>query len=146
MHRVRAGGAIATKRIASTLEISFEEAEILKRNIKKEDANFPDVKRAHHTCYDRALQEFRQVLNEYEHSLSTEVETVYITGGGSIFPGTAALIEEVLGKKVVSVNSFNKVAYPAFMEDMISELSPTFHVGLGAAPRVCEDFHRRRSF
>src|SRR3989344_178198 len=138
MHRVRAGGAIATKRIASTLDLSFEDAELLKRSITKDDAKFSDVKRAHHSCYDRAWQEFRQVINEYEQTLGTEIETVYLTGGGSLFPATKNMIEDILQKKVVYVNAFNKVAYPAFMEDMMRELGPTFHVALGRALCVFE--------
>lgn len=138
MHRVRAGGAIATKRIASTLDVTFEEAELAKRNIKKDDANFHDLKRAHHSCYDRALQEFRQVINEYEAKSGAKVTTVYLTGGGSIFPTTKSLIEDTLQKNVVYVNPFSKVAYPAFMEDMITELGPTFHVAAGAALRLFE--------
>lgn len=138
MHRVRAGGAIATKRIASTLELSFEEAEIIKRNAKKEDQNFHDVKRAHHSCYDRALQEFRQVIREHEERAEAKIDTVYLTGGGSLFPTTKLLLEEALQKKVSYVNSFNKLAYPAFMEDMIAELAPTFHVALGSALRNFE--------
>lgn len=138
MHRVRAGGTIATKRIASTLDISFEEAEVLKRSVKKEDATFQDVKRAHHSVYDRAWQEFAQVIHEYEETLGTTIEAVYVTGGGSLFPTTRLAIEEVLQKKVEPVNAFNKVAYPAFMEDMMKELAPTFHGALGAALRLFE--------
>src|SRR3989344_4724983 len=138
MHRVRAGGAIATKRIASTLDLSFEDAELLKRSITKDDAKFSDVKRAHHSCYDRAWQEFRQVINEYEQTLGTSIDTIYLTGGGSLFPATKNMIEDILQKKVVYVNAFNKVAYPAFMEDMMKELGPTFHVALGSALRVFE--------
>lgn len=138
MHRVRAGGAIATKRIASTLEMSFEEAEVAKRNAKKEDANFHDIKRAHHSCYDRALQEFRQVIAEHEEKTGASIDAIYLTGGASLFPTTKLLIEDTLQKKVTYVNSFNKVAYPAFMEDMITELAPTFHVALGAALRNFE--------
>lgn len=138
IHRVRAGGAIATKRIAGTLDVSFEEAEVIKRNIKKEDKNFPDVKRAHHSCYDRTWKEFRQVLKEYEDTTATKISTVYLTGGGSLFPTTKLSIEEALQKNVSYVNSFNKVSYPAFMEDIISELGPTFHVALGAALRTFE--------
>ncbi len=138
MHRVRAGGAIATKRIATTLDMSFEDAELLKRTITKDAANFNDVKRAHHSCYDRAWQEFRQVINEYEQTLGTSIDTIYLTGGGSLFPATKNMIEDILQKKVVYVNAFNKVAYPAFMEDMMKELGPTFHVALGSALRVFE--------
>ncbi len=138
MHRVRAGGAVATKRIASTLDLDFEAAELLKRNIDSKDKNFHDVKRAHHTCYDRAFQEFRQVINEYEKNLDTKIEAVYLSGGGSLFPGTKTLIAEALGKEVVYANPFNKVAYPAFMEDLITDIGPSFNVALGGALRLFE--------
>ena len=138
IHRVRAGGAIATKRIASTLDLSFEEAEIAKRNVKREDDNFHDIKKAHHSCYDRAWQEFRQVIRDYEETMSTKIENVYLTGGGSLFPSMKLSIEDSLQKNVTYVNSFTKVAYPAFMEDIMTELGPTFHVALGAALRSFE--------
>jgi len=138
MHRVRAGGAIATKRIASTLELSFEAAEVMKRNIDKNGDKFHDVKKAHHSCYDRSLQEFRQVISEYETKQSESIDTIYLTGGGSLFPTMKILIEEALQKKVSYVKPFSKVAYPAFMEDTITELGPSFHVALGAALRLYE--------
>jgi len=138
MHRVRAGGTIATKRIATTLELPFEAAEVLKRGIDKKDDKFHDVKRAHHSCYDRSLQEFRQVISEYETKQSVLIDIIYLTGGGSLFPTTKQLIEETLQKKVVYVKPFSKVAYPAFMEDMLTELGPSFHVALGAAIRLYE--------
>ncbi|MBP9836283.1 MAG: type IV pilus assembly protein PilM [Candidatus Pacebacteria bacterium] len=138
MHRVRAGGAIATKRIASALELSFEEAEIKKRLIKKDDADFREVARFHDSSYDRTWQEFRQVIKEYEDSASIKLDKVYITGGGSIFPTTKILVQDILRKEVVVVNAFSKVSYPAFMQDIIFELNPAFHVALGAALRMFE--------
>jgi type IV pilus assembly protein PilM len=138
MHRVRAGGAIATKRIAEMLETDFATAELKKREVRKEDERFAEVKRSHHSCYDRALQEFRQVIREYERVEGVVINNVYLTGGGSLFPSTEQLVEEILEKKVNHVNAFNKVAYPAFMEDMMKELAPTFHVALGAALRAFE--------
>ncbi|KXJ99076.1 MAG: Competence protein A [Parcubacteria bacterium OLB19] len=138
MHRVRAGGAIATSRIASTLELTFEEAEIKKRTIAKDDANFPEVARIHDSSYERTWQEFRQVINEYESSLDIKLDVVYLTGGGSIFPTVKGLVKEVLRQNVKYVNTFNKFSYPAFMEDIVHELNPTFHVALGAALRIFE--------
>ncbi len=138
MHRVRAGGVIATKRIASTFELSFEEAEIKKRNIRKEDKDFREMERAHHNSYERAWQEFRQVLKEYEDRNSIKLDAVYLTGGGSIFPTTKILVQDALRRDISAVSTFSKVAYPAFMEDMMSELSPTFHVALGATLRIFE--------
>lgn len=138
MHRVRAGGAIATKRIADALEKSFEDAELLKRTIKKEDAEFREVQRAHHTCYERPLQEFTQVIREYEEEFDVKLDAVYIAGSGALFPTLKQLIADTLQYEVRYLNPFSKVAYPAFMEDMIAELGPTFHAALGAALRTFE--------
>lgn len=138
IHRVRAGGVIATKRIASALDISFEDAELRKRNASNEDAAFQDIKRAHHSVYERSWQEFRQVIRDYEAQSGHTIKNIYLTGGGSLFPTAVLQIQEVIQKDVVHVNAFEKVAYPAFMEDMMAEIAPTFHVALGAALRSFE--------
>ncbi len=138
MHRVRAGGVIATSRIASTLELSFEEAEIKKRTITKDDKDFVEVARVHDSSYERTWQEFRQVINEYETGLGVKLDMIYLTGGGSIFPTVKGLIKDVLRQDVQFVNTFSKFSYPAFMEDIVYELNPTFHVALGATLRIFE--------
>ncbi len=138
MHRVRAGGAIATKRISTTLDMAFEEAEVLKRNITREDAKFRDVQRAHHSCYERPLIEFKQVIKEYEENFGIELNTIYLAGSGVLFPSLKQYVADSLQFEVKYLNPFTKVAYPAFMEDIVSELGPTFHVALGAALRMFE--------
>lgn len=138
MHRVRAGGVIATKRIAGILSVTFEEAEIKKRMVNKNDSDFRDIERAHHSSYERTWQEFRQVIKEYEDNLSVKLDAIYLTGGGSIFPTARILAQDILRRDVTPVNTFSKVSYPAFMEDMMGDLSPTFHTALGAALRVFE--------
>ncbi len=138
MHRVRAGGAVATKRIADALQMTFEQAEVLKRTITKDSPQFHDVQRAHHSCYDRPFSEFRQVIGEYENKVGVEINAVYLAGSGVLFPTMKQHVADTLQCEVQLLNPFTKVAYPAFMEDMISELGPTFHVALGAALRVFE--------
>ncbi|MCA9358712.1 type IV pilus assembly protein PilM [Candidatus Kaiserbacteria bacterium] len=138
MHRIRAGGTIATKRIAEVLEIDFEEAEQLKYNANKGMDNFSDMKRAHNSSYDRAFREFNQVLREYEDKTGIKFSSVYLSGGGASFPGVDAHLKEVLGRDVVTANPFSKVAYPAFMEDTMKEIGPSFTVALGAALRLFE--------
>lgn len=138
MHRVRAGGTIATKRIASTLELTFEAAEDLKRTIATEDERFRDVQRAHHSVYERPLLEFKQVMNEYEKQSHEKIDAVYVAGSGVLFPTTKQYLADTLQSEVRLLNPFSKVAYPAFMEDIIYDLGPTFHVALGAALRVFE--------
>lgn len=138
LHRIRAGGAVATGRIASVLSIDFEAAEIKKQNADTNDPHFSEIKRAHDSSYDRAFKEFNQVLREYEMSKEISIPAVYISGGGAMFPGIDTLLQEALTRPVVRANPFAKVAYPAFMQDTIKEIGPSFSVALGAAVRAFE--------
>lgn len=137
MHRARAGGAVATKRIAEALDLTFDEAEVQKRNLTSA-AKARDVVRAHESSYDRALAEFRQVLENYEQSLGVTVPLITVTGGGAMFLDLKRQIKDVLGKEVSLAQPFTKAAYPAFMEDLLAEIGPAFTVALGAALRAYE--------
>ena len=138
IHRVRAGGAIATERIAEVTELSFEEAELKKQTISRNDTDFGTVQKAHHSSYERAFREFDQVIKEYEKINSVSFDTVYVAGGGALFPGITKLLKEKVGREVDTANPFKKVAYPAFMQDTMLEIGPSFTVALGAAIRAFE--------
>jgi type IV pilus assembly protein PilM len=138
MHRVRAGGSLATQRIAEQEEISFEQAELLKQTIKRKDGTFGNVQKAHHSTYERAFREFNQVIREYEKENEVALDAVYLAGGGALFPGIKTLLKESLQKEVLHANPFKKVAYPAFMQDTMLEIGPAFTAALGAALRVYE--------
>jgi type IV pilus assembly protein PilM len=138
MHRIRVGGATATNRIASVLNIDFEDAEVRKREVQKTDPHYADIKRAHDTSFDRAFKELSQVLQEYEEKNTLKIGTVYITGGATLFPGIDVVLKDILHREVAKTNAFAKVSYPAFMQDTIKEIAPSFTVALGAALRAFE--------
>ena len=138
MHRIRAGGAIATNRIASVLNISFEDAEIKKQAADKNSSDFADIKRAHNSSYERAFREFAQVLREYENKTGNMITTIHLSGGGALFPGIEAYVQDIVGRPVTNAHPFSKVSYPAFLQDTIKEIGPSFSVALGAALRAFE--------
>jgi len=138
MHRVRAGGTVATQQIAKALEVDFAEAEQMKQSADKTSESFADLKRAHDESYERAFREFNQVLREYESKTGHEIDVVHLTGGGALFPGMEAMLKESLNKDIEFANPFSKVAYPAFMDDTIKKIGPSFVVALGAALRDFE--------
>ena len=138
MHRIRAGGAIATKQIADTINIDFERAEKMKYDANQAADHFAEMKRAHNSSYDRAFREFRQVLREYEAKTGISFSQVYLSGGGALFPGIDTHLAAALDREIILANPFSKVAYPAFMEDTMKEIGPSFTVALGAALRMFE--------
>ena len=138
MYRVRAGGSECTAKISADEKISFEEAELLKRSITRNDEKFPVLQRIHHNHFSRVLKEFKQVLADYETKIQIEVPLIYLTGGAALFPGLDTFIANQMGREVRISNPFSKVAYPAFMEDTMKEIGPSFTTALGAALRSFE--------
>tara|TARA_B100000508_G_scaffold141011_1_gene145033 strand:+ start:195 stop:1286 length:1092 start_codon:yes stop_codon:yes gene_type:complete len=138
MHRIRSGGATATDKISKTLEVDFETAEELKYQADPNHESFVELKRAHNSSYERAFREFSQVLREYEQRTGHTFDEIYLTGGGALFPGTDKLLADTLNRGVVLASPFSKVAYPAFMDDTIKSIEPSFTVALGAALRLFE--------
>ncbi|MCA9360584.1 pilus assembly protein PilM [Candidatus Nomurabacteria bacterium] len=138
MYRIRSGGVIATNKISEALEVDFEKAESLKCSIDRNSEEFSKIKRCHDESYERAFREFNQVIKEYEQKTGVTIGSVYLTGGGALFPGIDAQLKSVLGRDVSIANPFSKVAYPAFMEDTMKEIGPSFAVALGAALRAYE--------
>ncbi len=138
MHRVRAGGSIATQHIAKTLSIDFGHAEEKKISIDRKGKDFAEMKRLHDSVYERAFREFGQVLREYEQKTGADIDVVHVSGGATLFPGTDMLLKESLRKDIEVANPFTKVAYPAFMEDTMKKIGPSFTVALGAALRNFE--------
>jgi len=138
MHRIRAGGAVASKQISQVLEVDFETAEKMKYAADRKNSSFAELKRAHDSSYDRAFREFRQVLTEYEEKTGITLDSVHLSGGGALFPGIDTHLSQAINREVIPANPFSKVAYPAFMEDIMDEIGPSFTVALGAALRSFE--------
>lgn len=138
MHRVRAGGTLVTKEIAKAHNISFEAAEKMKLETDRSNQKFSELKKLHDDVYGRAFREFGQVINEYEQKTGVSIKAVYLSGGASLFPGMTNLLGSAINKSVTLSHPFGKVAYPAFMDDTIKSIGPSFMVALGAALRSYE--------
>ncbi|MFT5849685.1 MAG: type IV pilus assembly protein PilM, partial [Patiriisocius sp.] len=135
IHRVFAGGVQATDRIAKVLEVPFEDAENKKRNYTPEDPHATEIKKAVVTMFERPFQEFKRVINQYELRSDQQVTRVVITGGSAAFSEMQTYASYMLDRSVERAYPFGKVAYPAFMEDVVTDIAPTFSVALGAALR-----------
>lgn len=139
IHRVFAGGAQATEQIAKILTIPFEEAENKKRNYTDTDEHAAEMKKVIVTTFERAFQEFKRVMGQYELRSGETISRVVITGGSAAFTDMETYASYMLDRSVTRANAFTKIAYPAFMEDVLTDIAPVFSVALGAALRPFED-------
>lgn len=138
IHRVQSGGVYVTKTLAKELNISFEDAENLKRNYVADSEYGPRMKKAVENAFQPAFAEFKRAINQYELRSGTEVGRIVLTGGSVLFPELPAIARYALDKDVEISNPFNKIAYPAFLEDTLTAIAPLFSVALGAALRQFE--------
>lgn len=134
LHRVLAGGSMMTRRIAEMRNFSFADAENLKRGYTPGSPDARDIEKVVTSVLDGPLLEFKRIIDQYE-ARSGPVGRVVLAGGVAAFPGITAYAKDVLGREVEIGNSFDKVAYPAFMEDTLSTIAPSFGVAMGAALR-----------
>ncbi len=135
IHRVANGGASITNKLASMHNLSFEDAENLKRSFNTTPAQKQDIKRCTTSVLNAPLQEFKRLIDQYEIRIGSSLSKIILTGGVALTPAIIPYMSDLLSREVILATPFNKVAYPAFMEDTINELGPSFSVSLGAALR-----------
>ncbi len=138
IHRVSVGGTSITNKLAQLLQVSFQEAENMKRSKELQPEVKQELDKVTSSTLSGALQEFKRIIDQYESRTSLQISTVVLVGGVAQMSGVASVAREVLGRDVQIGNAFDKVAYPAFMEDTLKEIGPNFAVSLGAALRALE--------
>ncbi len=136
LHRVASGGALITKRLAELLQISFEDAENLKRASTQSDEHQREVYQAMVSAVEGPLLEFKRIINQYEARIGSPIGRVAFSGGVAASAQFLSYGRDTIGLPAEIGNPFDKVAYPAFMEDTLSNIAPTFAVSFGAALRL----------
>lgn len=135
LHRVSHGGNQISRRISELLGLSFSEAEDLKRSYERSHPQARDIYKAMVSVVESPLLEFKHIINQYEARSGSPIARVSISGGVSASPYFLPYVQDSLGRSVEGGNPFSKVAYPAFMEDTLTSISPVFATSLGAALR-----------
>lgn len=134
IHRVRAGGHLVTERLKQLYNLSFEDAELLKRTTAAKPAD-ADVRQTLVSVFDRSLQEFARAISQYEARTGRPLQAVYVAGATAKMHTLLDLTRDALQREVTLANPFAKVSYPPFLEDTLVDIGPNFAVALGAAFR-----------
>lgn len=133
MFSVRTGGQALTKLLAEAKAVSFSEAEILKRQHGLNPAE--ETRAVLEKPVRRIASEVQHILKRYEDNHSIVIEGVICTGGGAEMIGLTTLLSDALSRPVRAADPFAKVAYPAFMEDVLTAAGPDFATAIGVALR-----------
>lgn len=136
LHRVAQGGREISRVLAERLQVSFEEAEGLKRSYERESEQGKVIFESMTKVIDGPLAEFGRMIGQYEARLGEPVGRIVLSGGVAASPYCVQYVQDRFGRPVETGDPFAKVAYPAFMEDTLKEIGPSFGVALGAALRA----------
>lgn len=142
-HTVPLGGQDITRAVSRALGVTFEKAELLKRqygllgtSVNQESMQ---VRTAALSTLGRIFPDAHKVLLEYGRKFMKNVPHVVLVGGGSSLRGIATEAHERLGIDVVLATPFTLVEAPAFLQDVLTEVGPEFTNAVGSALRALEE-------
>jgi type IV pilus assembly protein PilM len=133
-HTVNRGAQDVTKALSSALNISVDQAEVIKRQsgLMTEDKNAASVMAL---VLDYVWSEAQSTVLSYEKKYNKPIAKVLMVGGGASLKGILELAKENFKMDVELGLPFNKVAAPAFLDNILRETGPEFAVAIGLALR-----------
>lgn len=140
------GGNIYTEEIQKQLDVSYEEAEILKAGGElgaDADAVVPqEVERVIHMVSEGVASEIQRSLDFYTAtSADSHISRIYLSGGTAKIPSLYRTIEQKLGVPVEIINPFKNIEVDSNRFDLeyLRDVAPIAAVATGLAFRRAGD-------
>lgn len=139
-HTINKGAQDVTATLATSMEISVEKAEILKRE-QGLLGSYEDrpLKGVLSVTLDYIFSEANQVLLSYERKTNKNISKIIMVGGGAALKGLAEVAQESFEIEVIAGDPFSKVQTPAFLEEVLKSTGPEFAVAVGVAIRKLQE-------
>ena len=135
-HIINKGSQDITTAIATGLQISFSDAELIKKQYGlTENLKNPKATEITKSTLDYIFFEVNNVLLNYEKKYNKTISKVILTGGGVMLRGFMDVAVSKFGTEVSLGNPFSKIQSPAFLENVLAESGPEFGVAAGLALR-----------
>lgn len=139
-HTINRGSQDITASIARNLNVSVEEAEIIKRSVGiNQNSGGADISESVSVIADHIFSEANRFLFDFQKVRNKNIKSILLTGGGSALRGFRDLAAQNFKVEVVSGNPFEKVETPAFLENILKETGPEFTVAVGCALRCLQE-------
>ena len=135
-HSIEKGLQDITVAISESLNIGFERAEILKREVGiSSRAEHQEVMKVIYPLIDFLLIEIERFVVGYTRKHKGTVSKIVIAGGGATMRGLSDYMVKKFGVEVLVGNPFGRLEYPAFFQPVLKETGPSFSVAVGLALR-----------
>ncbi len=139
-HTINRGSQEITANIARILNVSTEEAEVMKRSVGMgKVSSGADLSEAVTLVADHIFSEANRFLFAYQKKHNRNIKSVFLVGGGSALKGFSELASQNFKVEVISGNPFEKIEVPAFLENILRQTGPEFAVAAGCALRTLQE-------
>jgi type IV pilus assembly protein PilM len=131
---VNKGSQDMTLAIAHSLEMSFDKAESLKKDlglvVTPEHPQLPDLLKVH---LSDIFQEINSTILAYEKRYNKNIGKIIFTGGGAMTKGLLEYAKQSFAAELSIADPFAKVDSPVFLQGVLKTTGPEFSVALGLA-------------
>lgn len=136
-HTVNRGAQDITQTLAQSLGLTPEKAEIMKRTagLLGEDEQGRQAQEIIMLTLDYIFTEVNSAMLAFEKRYNKTIAKTIFIGGGAALKGLLDVAKQNLKTEVEIGLPFNKVAAPAFLENILRETGPEFAVAIGLALR-----------
>lgn len=136
-HSFDISGNELTKVLSNSLNISYNEAEELKR---KYGISSPDksVGSILSPLIDLLAREIGKILQSFYQNEGKKVEKIIFAGGQALLPGLSEYLSGIFQKPVFIANPFEGLIYPKILEETLKAMGPSYAVAIGVALRGFE--------
>jgi len=134
-HVVNRGSQDISRNISQSLNVTFEEAERLKRTVGLDAKMDERVEKIARLSVDYIFTDINSIVFAYEKKYNKNISKVFLVGGGCLLRGLLEAAKTNFQAEVVRSNPFSKIEAPAFLEPVLEASGPEFAVAIGLALR-----------
>ncbi len=132
-HVVNRGSQDITRNISQSLNLTFDEAERLKRSVGLDASMDPRIEKIVKMSIQYIYTDINSIVFNYQKKYNRDVSKIFLTGGGSMLKGFLEASRENFRSDVVYADPFSKTETPAFIQPVLQTSGPEFSVALGLA-------------
>lgn len=138
-HVINRGSQDITLAISKSMNIPFAEAEDIKikQGIAGDVTN--NISELSSITIDYIMSEAGRFIINYYKKSNRKISKVVLTGGGALLKGLKEKAQNSFETPVEVADSFSKVEYPAFLEEVLKTAGPEFTVAIGLAIRKLQE-------
>jgi type IV pilus assembly protein PilM len=153
-HTINRGSQDITVALSTSLGISFEQAEQLKRRdgleapqgavVGIQSQSTQETSTVASSVLEYIFYESDRVIADFQKRYSRLAKKIILIGGGALLRGLLPVAKKKFNTEVLLGESFKNVEAPAFLADVLREAGPEFSMAIGLALRELESSPRSR--